>query len=129
MIAFFSFLCWPIVYDAGPTSAQHWANASCLLGLLNRSVAHQIWGAQLYECYDYRLCKLTDSGKLTEHSLLLRNTCFLDQLMIPISRTLHSANTRHWASAALMMGHPPPTLSQCLEFADQHRVCDNAEVI
>ena len=24
---------WPIVYDAGPTSAQHWANASCLLGL------------------------------------------------------------------------------------------------
>ena len=24
--------CWPIVCDAGPTSAQHWANASCLLG-------------------------------------------------------------------------------------------------
>ena len=23
---------WPTVYDAGPTSAQHWPNASCLLG-------------------------------------------------------------------------------------------------
>ena len=25
--------CWPIVYDAGPTSAQHWANTSCWLGV------------------------------------------------------------------------------------------------
>ena len=23
---------WPIVYDDGPTSAQHWDDASCLLG-------------------------------------------------------------------------------------------------
>ena len=24
---------WPIVYEAGPISAQHWADASCLLGV------------------------------------------------------------------------------------------------
>ena len=24
--------CWPIVYDAGPTSVQHWVSASCLPG-------------------------------------------------------------------------------------------------
>ena len=27
---------WPIVYDAGPTSDQHWANASCLLRCFER---------------------------------------------------------------------------------------------
>ena len=26
---------WPIFYNAGPTSAQHWVNASCLLGSTN----------------------------------------------------------------------------------------------
>ena len=31
--------CWPIVYDAGPTSAQHLANPSCLLGLRGTQTA------------------------------------------------------------------------------------------
>ena len=33
--------CWPIVCDAGPTSAQHWANASCLLGCAHTDVVIQ----------------------------------------------------------------------------------------
>ena len=49
--------CWPIVYDAGPTSALHWASASCLLDLstgqhviilnykLNQSVNSESWSA------------------------------------------------------------------------------------
>ena len=34
---------WPIVYNAGPTSAQHWANASCLLGYVGTSLEFRCW--------------------------------------------------------------------------------------
>ena len=35
------FLCWPAVFDVGPTLKQHWANASCLLGYLYIGLAGQ----------------------------------------------------------------------------------------
>ena len=30
--------CWSIVFDAGPTLPQHWANLSCLLGVYHCNV-------------------------------------------------------------------------------------------
>ena len=31
--------CWPIIVDAGPTSTQHWLDASCLMGEATRTKA------------------------------------------------------------------------------------------
>ena len=31
--------CWPIIVDGGPTSTQHWLNASCLMGEATRTKA------------------------------------------------------------------------------------------
>ena len=53
--------CWPIVYDAGPTSAQHWANTSCLLGsqiyvgLASQTLAQYIANVTHEDCFGWQI--------------------------------------------------------------------------
>ena len=59
--------CWPIICDTGPTSNQHWFNASCLLGCVQPS-KHKTFVQcstnvedvvpTLYKCYTNVLCLL-----------------------------------------------------------------------
>ena len=59
--------CWPTICDTGPTSNQHWFNASCLLGCAQPSKHKtfvQCWTnvedvvPTLYKCYTNVLCLL-----------------------------------------------------------------------
>ena len=49
--------CWPIVYDAGPTLAQHWFKVSCLLGYDKL----QIWNFEQTSSFRYRTLDFSQS--------------------------------------------------------------------
>ena len=42
--------CWPTIYDADPTSNQHWFNASCLLGCVQASKHNKL--LSFVDCFE-----------------------------------------------------------------------------
>ena len=61
--------CWPTVYEAVPTSAQHWANASCFLASVLITISPEIltlcalcWPRNLSKLvWRYTLCAILSS--------------------------------------------------------------------
>ena len=52
--------CWPIVYDAGPTSTQHCFNVLCSLGITNISIQNARKNnipTQIYNFQETSICR------------------------------------------------------------------------